>query len=233
MGSSAEAGSSISRTSGCTATARAMHNRCCWPPDRLMPGRLRSFLTSSHNAAIRKACSMRSRKNVLVAHPVEPQTHRDVLRDRHRGKRVRLLEDHAHAAADHRRVDPRGVEIVPVKPDGARHPRAGHQFVHPVEAAQERRLAAAARSDDGRHRPRRDLQRHPVHGRFLGVVNGDVLRVERRPVVRRRGAEGGGRTATVGLGGAVMAGFGSIVGVPDKEGRAAFIARKITCSSTG
>ncbi|SKT89470.1 Uncharacterised protein [Mycobacteroides abscessus subsp. abscessus] len=29
MGSSAEHGSSMSRTSGCTAIARAIHRRCC------------------------------------------------------------------------------------------------------------------------------------------------------------------------------------------------------------
>ena len=35
MGSSAEQGSSSSSTSGLTASARAMHKRCCWPPERL------------------------------------------------------------------------------------------------------------------------------------------------------------------------------------------------------
>ena len=33
IGSSAEHGSSISSTSGSVASARAMHRRCCWPPD--------------------------------------------------------------------------------------------------------------------------------------------------------------------------------------------------------
>ena len=37
-GSRAEQGSSISSTSGCTARLRAMHSRCCWPPDRLAAG---------------------------------------------------------------------------------------------------------------------------------------------------------------------------------------------------
>ena len=41
-GSSAEAGSSISSTSGCTASARAMHRRCCWPPDKLIAGRIQT-----------------------------------------------------------------------------------------------------------------------------------------------------------------------------------------------
>ena len=35
---SAEQGWSIKRTSGSTASARAMQSRCCWPPERLSPG---------------------------------------------------------------------------------------------------------------------------------------------------------------------------------------------------
>ena len=60
IGSRAEQGSSISRTCGCTATARAMHRRCCWPPDRPMPGLSRRSLTSFHRLAPRRAHSTRS-----------------------------------------------------------------------------------------------------------------------------------------------------------------------------
>ena len=63
MGSSALAGSSIKITSGLMAMARAMHNRCCWPPDK--PSALecsRSF-TSSHNAEARRHSSMRESKS--------------------------------------------------------------------------------------------------------------------------------------------------------------------------
>ncbi len=34
IGSSAEQGSSIKMTSGLVAIVRAMHSRCCWPPER-------------------------------------------------------------------------------------------------------------------------------------------------------------------------------------------------------
>src|SRR3954468_6533202 len=54
-GSSAEQGSSISRTSGLTASARAMHRRCCWPPERLMAGLSRRPFTSAHSPAPRSA----------------------------------------------------------------------------------------------------------------------------------------------------------------------------------
>ena len=38
VGSSAEHGSSISSTLGCTASDRAMQSRCCWPPESAPPG---------------------------------------------------------------------------------------------------------------------------------------------------------------------------------------------------
>ena len=38
VGSRAEQGSSISSTRGLMARERAMHRRCCWPPDRPPPG---------------------------------------------------------------------------------------------------------------------------------------------------------------------------------------------------
>ena len=53
-GSSAEQGSSISRTSGLTAVARAMQSRCCWPPERPDPGRSSRSLTSSQRCAPRR-----------------------------------------------------------------------------------------------------------------------------------------------------------------------------------
>ena len=59
IGSRAEAGSSISSTSGSTAIARAMHRRCCWPPDRPMPGLPKRSLTSSQR------CEPRSDRSTI------------------------------------------------------------------------------------------------------------------------------------------------------------------------
>ena len=64
-GSSAEHGSSISSTSGSTARARAMHRRCCWPPDRPPAGAVRRFLTSSHRPAPRSVRSTTSSRSAL------------------------------------------------------------------------------------------------------------------------------------------------------------------------
>ena len=60
IGSSAEVGSSSSSTSGFTATARAMHRRCCWPPESAMPLCFSLSFASSHIAALVSAHSTRS-----------------------------------------------------------------------------------------------------------------------------------------------------------------------------
>ncbi len=47
-------------TSGSTAMQRAMHRRCCWPPESAMAEALRSRLTSSQSAARRSERSTSS-----------------------------------------------------------------------------------------------------------------------------------------------------------------------------
>ena len=59
-GSSAEHGSSMRITSGLVAIARAMHSRCCWPPESARPDCLSLSLTSSHSAARRRLSSTSS-----------------------------------------------------------------------------------------------------------------------------------------------------------------------------
>ena len=54
MGSRALVGSSISSTSGSTARARAMHSRCCWPPERPRAFFFSRSFTSSQMAAPRR-----------------------------------------------------------------------------------------------------------------------------------------------------------------------------------
>src|SRR5690606_21281723 len=78
----------------------------------------------------------------------EPRAERDIVVYGLR-ERVRLLEHHADATAYLHRVDAVAVDVLPAVGDGARHPGAGDEVVHPVEGAQQRRLAASARADDG------------------------------------------------------------------------------------
>src|SRR5207247_778056 len=64
-GSSAEQGSSRRRTSGSTARARAMHKRCCWPPESSYADLWRWSLTSSQSAACRRLFSTASEMGTL------------------------------------------------------------------------------------------------------------------------------------------------------------------------
>jgi len=70
MGSSAEHGSSISSTSGSLASARAMHSRCCWPPESEVPGSSSRSFTSSHRAALRSERSTTSGRRASGNAPV-------------------------------------------------------------------------------------------------------------------------------------------------------------------
>ena len=83
----------------------------------------------------------------LALDAVQARAVRDVVVDRHR-ERVRLLEDHPDAAAEVDGVDAGRVDVLAVERHEPFDPRAGDQVVHPVQAAQERGLAAAGRADE-------------------------------------------------------------------------------------
>ena len=109
IGSSAEHGSSISSTSGCMAMARAMHRRCCWPPDRA-----RALLVQLVLHLIpqrRLAQRFLDQFGQVAAIAVHRRPPGDVLEDR-LGERVGLLEDHADAAAQLDRVPGRAVHVL-------------------------------------------------------------------------------------------------------------------------
>src|SRR5262249_27391252 len=148
IGSSAEHGSSNRITSGSTATVRAMHSRCCWPPERLSPLAPSLSLTSSHSAAQRgldPVGKLRARQPLI-----EPDAESDVLVNRHR-KRRRLLEHHADARAQQVKVLLVGENVLAVEQDLALRPLVGIEIVHAVENAQQRGLAAAGGTDEGGH----------------------------------------------------------------------------------
>ena len=50
--------------------ARAMHNRCCSPPDKVAAGALRRSFTESHNAASDRAFSADSARKALSLTPM-------------------------------------------------------------------------------------------------------------------------------------------------------------------
>ena len=108
----------MSSTSGRTASERAMHSRCCWPPDRSPPGRPSRSLTSCHSPAFVRQLSISSaRPDRATLVPVSLRPGQHVLGDRHGGERVRLLEDHADPAAGLGQALSRVVDVVAVELD--------------------------------------------------------------------------------------------------------------------
>ncbi len=149
MGSRAEQGSSISSTPGSVAMARAMHRRCCCPPESERPLSLSLSLTSSHSAAARRDFLDAAGLVALVA--VEAQAEGDVVIDAG-GEWVWLLEDHADEAPHGDGVDVGGVDVLAAIVHVAFEAEATNEIVHPVEAAQNSAFAAARGADEGRDR---------------------------------------------------------------------------------
>ena len=102
VGSSAEHGSSMSSTRGCTASARAMHSRCCWPPESAPPGvgeAVRHLVPQPGPLAGSSPRSSSASAPSGILMPDELQARQHVLGDAHGRERVRLLEHHADLAA--------------------------------------------------------------------------------------------------------------------------------------
>src|SRR5262249_21999663 len=97
------------------------------------------------------------------------------------GKRVRLLKDHADAAAQVDQVDRAAVDLFAVKQQVAGVPGTLDQVVHAIETAQERGLAAARRADEGRDRTVRDTEADVVDRLGVPVPKREVARRELRP----------------------------------------------------
>jgi hypothetical protein len=117
---------------------------------------------------------------VLVAHAAHAQAVGDVLVDR-LGKGIGLLEHHADAHAHLDRIDPgrQQVGVVRVEHDAtAGIAVAGIQVVHAVEAAQQRRLAAARGTDQRGDLVIVDRHRHPLQ-RMEGAVVESPVRARR------------------------------------------------------
>ena len=96
----------------------------------------------------------------------------DVVEDAHR-ERVRLLEEHADAAAQLGHVE--AVDVVAVEQDRAAAHRGRGQVDEPVEGAQQRRLAAAGGADQRQHLALAHVQRNLVDRELLPVGDAQVL----------------------------------------------------------
>src|SRR4030095_7035079 len=90
------------------------------------------------------------------------------------GKRVRLLKDHADAGAQLHDVHVGVVNVFAVELDLARDLRVRDGVVHPVETAQEGRLAAARPADECRHPVGVNVDGHAHQRLLFAVENIDV-----------------------------------------------------------
>ena len=129
MGSSADVGSSMSRISGFIARARAMHSRCCWPPERVMADLFKISLTSSQRTACRQTVFHQFIQIILVIRPHQTRTISDVVINS-LGKRIRFLKNHADFFAYFHRIDIRRINILTFKENFSFHSCSVNQIIH-------------------------------------------------------------------------------------------------------
>ena len=145
-----------------------MHSRCCWPPESRSAGWSRLSVTSSSSPA-RASASWTAPRRSRLRPPggLLAQHVRDVVEHAHR-ERVRLLEDHRHAAAQRGRLHLGDVHSVERDPAAVRAVPS-RQLGEAVERAQQRRLAAARGADQREHLALADRQRDGVDGELRAV----------------------------------------------------------------
>src|SRR5664280_1575008 len=127
-----------------------------------------------------------------VGDAVPARTVGDVLVDGHR-ERVGALEDETDAAPHLDRLHVRCVDVLAVEQDAPANPRRRDQVVHPVEAAQDRRLAAAGGADEGGHGARGDVHVDVAHGALGPIEDIQVADLDLDLWGRRRVGPGRGR----------------------------------------
>ena len=127
--------------------ARAMHRRCCCPPERERPLLVQLVFDFVPQGGLSKGLLDALFPVSLVTVQFQPKGHIPV--NAH-GKGIWLLKYHADMAADSHRVDSGLVYIYALKVHVSFKAEPPHQVVHPVQAPQHRALAAPGRPDEGR-----------------------------------------------------------------------------------
>ena len=159
-GSSAEVGSSNSRSFGSIAKARAIATRCCCPPES-SPG-IASALSASADSIEELARALLGFGALATAHLDRPERHvaeRGLVREE-----VEALEHHADVGAETCELLALGGNRLPVDRD-----RARIDGLEPVDHATQRRL------------PR---SRRPDHDHHLTPTNGEIDVVQAREATR-------------------------------------------------
>ena len=175
--SSADSGSSSSRTVGSIASARAIATRCCCPPDSWYGYRL--AVSESPTSSSSSSARLRRVRLVLTPHP---QAEGDVGAHVHVGEQAVGLEHHPHVALVRRHVG----DVAVVDEHSARV-----RAVESAEDPQRRRLAAAGRTEQRDQLAVLDLEveaRERGHPRedALDAFESDHQKTRAAPPPRRR-----------------------------------------------
>ena len=153
-----------------------MHRRCCWPPERPVPGSCRRSLTSFQQpGALQAAASTISSSSAsLLRQAVDARPVGDVVVDRLR-ERIRLLEHHADPRAQLHDVDVAVVDVLAVEQDLARR-RGSSSIVSFMRFRQRRKvdLAAAGRADQRGHLVAADVEADIAERLLVAVEDVDV-----------------------------------------------------------
>ncbi len=109
-----------------------------------------------------------------------------VVENRERRKRIRALKDHADAPPDRHRIDVTGVDVLTIEQHASLNARVECDFVNPVEAAQQRRLAAPRRTDQRSHRLTSEPDRNVADRFAIAVICAQIVGREQLVANRRR-----------------------------------------------
>ena len=162
--------------------ARAMQRRCCWPPDTTGSGLVQAILyLVPDGSASKRFLNDFIELRLVSGKAMNARTIGDIVIDRLR-KRVRFLEDHPYFGAKLDRVDLWRVDVFAVKRDLTLDPANVDRVVHPVQTAQEGRLAATRGPDEGSHRFVEDIYVDILDGMVVAIIH---LHAARRDLVSR------------------------------------------------
>ena len=110
----------MSSTFGATASDRAMHSRCCWPPESAPPGLVEPIAHLPPQAGplerLLDQCIL-----VVATDVGQLQPGQHVVPDAHGRERVGLLEDHADAGPDCLGAHVGAVDVLAIEQDLAVH----------------------------------------------------------------------------------------------------------------
>ncbi len=217
--SSAETGSSATRMSGRSASARAMPMRWRWPPENSCGNRSAADGSRPTSASSSRASAVRlGRRRAVDDRPLGDHVHHALARVE---RAVRVLEHHLHALADTAAAATARAGRCPARPAGSpRHPPAISRVTARASVLLPEPLSPTTPSVSPRRRsrprrpgPGRAPAEQPARGVGLHQVAG--LQAERRLAGRRAG-----RRQQPGHGGDQRLGVGMLRACP-APGRAA------------